>query len=356
MNELMGIYEPETDYRAEKLKREIAEAKKKGLILMAGQPAPAEAGAAERAPEALAAQGHLRMSFEEVTPTKAEFWLRQNKGNRRLKRDVVEGYARQMRRGEWMLLPPGIVFDVNGTLLNGQHTLNAVIKAGVTVRMVVTRGVPVALEGKADVRAASVMDSGVPRNAADQMTIQHGVAAGASVIGAMVRSIVNAMLPRRTRRLAVSEIMTVYRMFEAELKWMAENRSKERGLKQAGVMAAFTLAQRWPGESTGALVREMWVILVNDAGYLRARPECAALAHLHEWLTSECGLLMTRRDDRALLPLTLQVLRCCLGGDGVTDASSLERIRETGEALETLLPSAETSEVRKLFGVEGGAA
>ena len=91
-----------------------------------------------------------------VTPEIADMWLKLNKVNRGIRKNRVDVYAEQMKKGEWQLNGQGISFGTDGSLIDGQHRLNAVIKAGVPVRMLVIHNVE-----------ASVFDLGVVRNEAD---------------------------------------------------------------------------------------------------------------------------------------------------------------------------------------------
>lgn len=106
----------------------------------------------------------------QVTPQMAKEWLERANShgfNRRLKRRAVERYAADMRAGRWQLNGEPIIFgDAGGgdvLLLDGQHRLHAVVRAGVTVAMAVTRGV--------DVDAFLTIDSGVVRGPGDVMSI-----------------------------------------------------------------------------------------------------------------------------------------------------------------------------------------
>lgn len=99
--------------------------------------------------------------IETVTPRLAQKWLQGNVDNRRLREARVLSYAKEMSDGEWDLSPDAITFDSNGTLLNGQHRLTAVVISGLTIRFLVLRGVPV--------KTQEVMDTGLSRNLADQL-------------------------------------------------------------------------------------------------------------------------------------------------------------------------------------------
>lgn len=119
----------------------------------------------------MAAQEHLLSSVPErpsasvvfVTPEMAERWLKLNTRNRKLNERVVKMYARDMGSGAWLLTGEGIKFASDGSLLDGQHRLAAIVKTGVTVPMFVMRGV--------DTAAQSVMDTGRKRTAADDLSI-----------------------------------------------------------------------------------------------------------------------------------------------------------------------------------------
>ncbi|MEU9796833.1 hypothetical protein AB0E27_40915 [Streptomyces sparsogenes] len=99
-----------------------------------------------------------------VTPELAEAWLAKNKKNRPLSRQSVIQLARAIERGEWRLTHQGIAFDEDDVLIDGQHRLAAVLKAGMAVRMAVTYGVPR--------DAFTVMDTGRKRTGRDALALK----------------------------------------------------------------------------------------------------------------------------------------------------------------------------------------
>lgn len=94
-----------------------------------------------------------------VTPELASDFLAKNKRNRPLRKSRVERYARDMIAGRWQLNGETVIVSDEDNLLNGQHRLEAVVKAGVPVWMMITTGVPEA--------AFSTMDAGLARTAGD---------------------------------------------------------------------------------------------------------------------------------------------------------------------------------------------
>jgi len=99
--------------------------------------------------------------IQEVSPTLAKRWLEGNVDNRNLREPRVLQHAQVLQRGEWELTGDAIVFDEDGTLLNGQHRLTAVVVTGIPARFIVLRGVPS--------KAQEVFDSGLTRTLGDQL-------------------------------------------------------------------------------------------------------------------------------------------------------------------------------------------
>lgn len=98
-----------------------------------------------------------------VTPELAEAWLKLNRGNRPVQARRVRMYADDITSGNWKLTHQGIAFSEDGTLIDGQHRLRAVILAGVPVEMLVTRG--------CDSGSFVYLDGGAPRKAGDHLNV-----------------------------------------------------------------------------------------------------------------------------------------------------------------------------------------
>lgn len=118
--------------------------------------APAPANLAELRPQPVA-------TVVDVTPEVAQRWLDANTHNRNVRPNVVNGYARDMAAGGWAMTGEPIKFATDGTLLDGQHRLLAVVRSGATVRMLVVNGL--------SVLAQDVMDSGAKRQVADGLKL-----------------------------------------------------------------------------------------------------------------------------------------------------------------------------------------
>jgi len=103
--------------------------------------------------------GGVNYSIETVTPELAEAWLTKNSGNRRQRRHQVERFARDMESGVWQENGEGICFAEDGTLINGQHRLAAVVIAGISLPMLIVRNLPK--------QAQDTMDDGAKRTMGD---------------------------------------------------------------------------------------------------------------------------------------------------------------------------------------------
>jgi hypothetical protein len=115
-------------------------------------------------------------SIVDITPDLAKKWLAQNTHNRNLRERVVNGYAADMRDGNWVEDGQSIKFSkgdvvlldtppiIGGPLLDGQHRLSAIAAAGVPVRMLVVSNL--------DDATQETMDTGAKRSLADVLKLR----------------------------------------------------------------------------------------------------------------------------------------------------------------------------------------
>lgn len=113
-----------------------------------------------------------------VSPELAKQWLDSNQDNRSLREAKIRGMVRDIQAGRWHYTGESIKFDTDGFLLDGQHRLTAIVRAGVPVTLSVHRGLqPIARE---------FIDSGTPRSAADVLKF-HGFPRYRSQIATVAR-------------------------------------------------------------------------------------------------------------------------------------------------------------------------
>ena len=102
--------------------------------------------------------------WEDITPEKAAAYLDGNAAGRKLSESTVSDYARDMAAGRWLPSPQGIILDGDGVMVDGQHRMAAIIRAGVTVQIWVTRG--------ADRASFVVLDGQRPRRPRDRFYME----------------------------------------------------------------------------------------------------------------------------------------------------------------------------------------
>ena len=119
------------------------------------------------------------MKLTKITPKLAAEMLAHNVRNRRSQRVTVSHYARQMTEGLWEVNGDAIRFAEDGTLLDGQHRLAAIVQSGMTIESWVGRGFTM--------DAQKTMDQQRKRTAGDILGM-YGIAAG-NRVAAIVRMV-----------------------------------------------------------------------------------------------------------------------------------------------------------------------
>lgn len=106
----------------------------------------------------------IRCKIEKVGPAMAQALLKKNEHNRPLRKSVVARYATAMANDEWLLNGEAVVVGHDGSLLDGQHRLLAVIEADTEVEMLIVRGVQAS--------TFHTFDSGTKRGVSDALSIR----------------------------------------------------------------------------------------------------------------------------------------------------------------------------------------
>lgn len=120
-------------------------------------------------------QPKIATQVHTITPAQAQLWMGRNTHNRPMSVSVVKKYAKYMADGLWQLNGEPIIFADDGSLMSGQHRLQACINANVPFESVVMTGV--------DRKAFATLDTHRRRTASDVLAIE-GVKYGARVAAA----------------------------------------------------------------------------------------------------------------------------------------------------------------------------
>lgn len=117
----------------------------------------------------------MDITIETITPATASRMLQSNTANRPIDRSVLDRYANEIKSGRWDNDGSPIKFSKSGILLDGQHRLSAVCKAGMPIEAIVIRGL--------DDESFKTMDTGKKRNVSDILGVKgyKNTAAAASI-------------------------------------------------------------------------------------------------------------------------------------------------------------------------------
>lgn len=106
----------------------------------------------------------LSLKIEIITPEMARAYLNTSVGNRVIKQDILRGLVSYLKNDTFKVNGETIVFDSEGSLMDGHHRLEAVAAAGVPAIFIVVRGV--------ERSTWTTMDSGTARSLGDVFRIE----------------------------------------------------------------------------------------------------------------------------------------------------------------------------------------
>lgn len=95
-------------------------------------------------------QNYPTYEVEDIDPVRAEEILSRNTHNRTVRGRVVRAYAEDMRNGAWQENGESIKLAVDGTVVDGQHRLHAIVESETKHRVLVVRGLPMETQETVD--------------------------------------------------------------------------------------------------------------------------------------------------------------------------------------------------------------
>jgi hypothetical protein len=137
---------------------------------------------------------NIHTTVEKITPALAKAYLEANTTNRSMRDRHVQKLASDIANGRWQINGASIVFNGDGTLLDGQHRLAAIVKADVPVEMLVVRGVSKS--------AMQTIDNNIARSAGDVARL-NGFANSNNVVG-----IARLLMATKTGRMNTTTIIS----------------------------------------------------------------------------------------------------------------------------------------------------
>lgn len=196
----------------------------------------------------------MQTSIEKITPKMAEQILENhNSRNRNVSESTVQSYANDMKNGRWTMTHQGLAFDINGTLLDGQHRLWAIVFSNVAIDFMVTRGLPVEVEGKFTMDA---IDRNRVRTTGQQMQLCHSIKNG-NVVAAAMRAITSMCNPRLAReRISTASSLLIYEIYGKSTEHLLTIASNAL-YRKSFILGPLTMYHKGEPEKASGLMRQL---------------------------------------------------------------------------------------------------
>lgn len=181
----------------------------------------------------------MNIEMTTITPPMASIMLQNNTENRKLDNRHVQFLADQILSGKWQNNGQTIVIADDGTLMDGQHRLSAIVKANKPTKLGLCTGAPKS--------AMSTIDNGKLRSTTDILTMNGWPNASlvASGINLLHRFDHNQMLAFHKKPPNAVIMPTVKSMQDkVDLKWLAKivcKTSLNTRIKKSDLFCAFYL-------------------------------------------------------------------------------------------------------------------
>ena len=237
-----------------------------------------------------------------VTPELARQWLLLNNFNRPPRPDLVMDYVRQIRDGRWCRTHQGIAFTGNGTLLDGQHRLFAVVETGVTVPMLIFTNE--SLENHL------AIDGGKRRSALDVVRLEIRSNSIKAKHISTVKAMVAGVFCKSQNHLSSQEVVELLRRHYLAVDWAVEHLGKAKEIGNPTVLGVIARAHTCvPAER----LLEFCSLLTGHGNH----PSMPLICGLRDFIASQ----RDRAEDtrRAIYRRTQYVLQAFLNGETTCD-------------------------------------
>ena len=176
----------------------------------------------------------IQFTFEQVNPALASTFLAESKGNRRVKPNTVDSYARDMANGDWLTNHQGIAFDEAGALIDGHHRLLAMVQAKATLTLLVSRGWPAKPKGRKSTTMDTV-DRGVVRSLADQLELQHGIKNSRNIVRLSTTIAAILVGTIKVPKQSTGTVLRIAELYGPQFLWFSEHSSRADGLRNVNL-------------------------------------------------------------------------------------------------------------------------
>ena len=177
---------------------------------------------------------YRKLGYEllQINPGIAQLLLARNQDNRSMTSSRVEVYARDIAAGAWEVNNQGIALGQDGTLLDGQHRLAAVIRARCPVMMLVAYGLPPTVR--------YTIDQGRARSLADTLRIVDGNPESARIVSWF--KAIEHLVSGRPKPLSHAIVRRQQAIYDQSVRWFLEHGPRGRPHYRAPVVGALLYA------------------------------------------------------------------------------------------------------------------
>jgi len=225
---------------------------------------------------------------------------------RPLRSALVDRIARSISAGEWRSTHQAIALDGRGAVIDGQHRLHAIVKAGVPVMVTIARDV--------DPASFDVIDTGASRTPGDVLHIAGH--ARASILAAGARYLLSYDAIAGT-----TELLNTYRSRFSTRQILAEANSERGKVLASAIPVGATIARNLGRNGFGAWIAVFVTLLrtepdvnpstaVDFLGGLRDGTNLSAgspILALRRYLSSDSGLVTIQNRERIAVGLAVSI-------------------------------------------------